>query len=275
MSKKMQGKVVMITGAADGQGRAHAVRMAEEGADIAILDLCVTLDSTPYGGPSKEDLEETARLVRELGSQVHAAVVDVRDAAGMQAFVSDVEREIGTVDVLIAQAGICTFGKSWEMSEEHWDETVDINLKGAWLSAKYVIPAMIEKRSGVLLFTSSAAALTSFANLSHYSAAKGGLVSMVDSMAGELGEFNIRVNTIHPGNVSTRMVHNGPTYELFAGRPDAPVEQIAAEFQKMHMLPIPWQEPRDIANAALFLASDEARYITSVHLPVDAGLTRK
>lgn len=274
-STSMDGKVVLITGAAGGQGRAHAVRMAAEGADVVICDLCEDLPSTPYEGPGEDDLAETVRLVRQHGREPISRVLDVRDFAALQELVADARERFGRIDVLVAQAAICNFGLSWEMSEEQFAETLDINLKGQWLSAKAVIPQMIEQRSGSIVFTSSSAGLKGAPNLSHYSAAKAGLIGLMEAMSRELAEYGIRVNTVHPGNVSTRMVHNAPAYELFAGDPEATSDVVAPLFQQLHQLPVPWLEPEDIAEAVLWLASDRARYVTAVTLPVDAGMVRK
>ena len=270
---RMDGKVALITGAARGQGRAHAMRLAEEGADIIAVDICHDVTSAPYAMATPDDLVQTAKLVEKLDRRVVTAEVDIRDLAGLTSAVSQGVRELGHLDVVIANAGIASFGLGWEMPEETWQEMLDINLSGTWRTCRATIPIMIEQGTGgSIILTSSVAGLAGHGMMTHYSAAKHGLVGLMQALVNEVSPHNIRVNCIHPTSVNTDMLHNPATYELFGvSNSDA----IGEKFLTINALPVPWVESLDLANAALFLASDEARYVTGVSLPVDAGFLSK
>ena len=274
---RVQGKVALVTGAGRGQGRSHAVRLAEEGADIIAVDICADVDGIRYGMATPEDLAQTAKLVEDCDRRVVTAVADVRDYGRLKAAVDQGVATLGRLDIVAANAGVTSYYPSWKLSEEGWDVVVDTNLKGVWHTCKAAIPHLIDGgRGGAIIITSSTAGLRGIANLAHYSAAKTGLVGLMRTMAGELAPHNIRVNTVHPTAVDTDMVHNKATYDLFIPEPaDRNRDGVAGPMQALNMLPIPWVDPRDISNAVLFLASDEGRYITGARLPVDAGSSER
>jgi SDR family mycofactocin-dependent oxidoreductase len=273
---RLDGKVALITGGARGQGRSHALTLAREGADIAICDVCEQLPTAPYPPATEEDLARTARMVEDLDRRCTAVKADVRDGAQMRGVVERAVRELGHVDVLVANAGIESFGKAWELAEEQWDEMVSVNLTGVWESCKAVVPHMIGRRRGVIVMTSSLAGLKGLANQAHYAAAKHGVVGLMKALAIELAPYGIRVNTVHPSSVDTPIIKNQAMYTLFSGgNPEATLEEVTPAFEGLNLLPIPWMEPQDVSNAVLWLVSDEARYVTGVALPVDAGASVK
>lgn len=269
---RLEGKVAFITGAARGQGRNHAVRMAQEGADIIGLDRCEPIDTAPYGMPGPDDLKETVRLVEAEGRRMLSFEADVRDYDAVAAAVGAGVDEFGQVDIALANAGIVSFSPAHEMSEEMWQEMLGINLTGPWHTAKAVIPHMLPRKRGSIVITSSGAGLHGVANVAHYSAAKHGVVGLMKSLALELAPSMIRVNTVNPTNVDTPMIQNEAMFKLFRPDLDAPtiddVSHLMAEYPAM---PVPWVEVEDVTNAVIYLASDESRYITGVALPIDAG----
>ena len=269
---RVDGKVALITGAARGQGRSHAVRLAEEGADIIAIDNCADLATVSYPGPTEEELDETAALVKGLGRRVVTAKVDVRHYEALAAAVNDAVTELGHLDIVNANAGIGSSPyRGHEIPPQVWQEMIDINLTGVWHTCKATIPHMLE-RGGSIILTSSVAGLRPYANIAHYVAAKHGVVGLMRSLAVEYGPYNIRVNTINPTQVDTPMIMNDAAYRLFRPDLESPTrEDMAEPSQQMHVLPIPWVDPIDVSNAVLFLASDESRYVTGVALPVDAG----
>ncbi|MGB8391226.1 mycofactocin-coupled SDR family oxidoreductase [Mycobacterium sp.] len=274
MTGRVEGKVAFITGAARGQGRSHAVRLAQEGADIIAVDICRGFDASPAPAATPEDLAETADLVKNLDRRVVTAQVDVRDYAALKAAVDNGVEELGRLDVIVANAGIGTTGvKLHKMDEASWEETLGVNLGGVWKTVKAGVPHLkAGGRGGSIIITSSVGGLKAYPQVGHYIAAKHGVVGLMRTFAVELGADSIRVNTIHPTHVCSPLLMNEPTYRLF--RPDLEnpgPDDLAPICQSFHFLPIPWVEPADISNAVLFLASDEARYITGVTLPVDAG----
>lgn len=275
----LDGKVAVITGAARGQGRAHAIRFAEEGADIIALDICRDVETISYDLATPEDLQETVAAVERLDRRIIASETDTRDFKAVTEAVDHGVAEFGRVDVLVANAGIGdSYATAQEMSEKAWLEMIDINLSGVWRSCRAVIPHLIDAgRGGSLILTSSSAAYVGLANLGHYSAAKAGVVGLMQSLAVELGPHMIRVNTLHPTTVNTPMALNQATYDLFlpgAGLSADSVEdqsQVAEAFEGLNAMPVPWIEPVDMANAALYLASDMGRYVSGTQLRVDAG----
>jgi SDR family mycofactocin-dependent oxidoreductase len=275
MAGRMEGKVAFITGAARGQGRSHAVRLAQEGADIIAVDICADIDTvTPYYPlATEEELAETVKAVEALDRRIVARKADVRDLAGLQAAFDEGLTELGRVDAVVANAGIATYGKAWELSGEQWKDMIDVNLTGVFHTAKVAIPSMIEAdRGGSIVFTSSIGGLKGIQHVAHYVAAKHGIVGLMRTLANELGPHRIRVNTIHPTNVDTIMIQNPGTYAMFSpGDPEPSQEKAMPGFLSLNTLPVPWVEPVDISNAVLFLASDEARYVTGATFPVDAG----
>jgi (+)-trans-carveol dehydrogenase len=274
MTGRVEGKVAFVTGAARGQGRAHAVRLAQEGADIIAVDICKQIDSVQIPLSTPEDLAETADLVKNLDRRIYTAEVDVRDYDALKAAVDAGVEQFGKLDIIVANAGIGNGGQTLDKtSEGDWDDMIAVNLSGVWKTVKAGVPHILAGgRGGSIILTSSVGGLKAYPHTGHYVAAKHGVVGLMRTFAVELGAQNIRVNSVHPTNVNTPLFMNEPTMKLF--RPDLEnpgPEDMLVIGQLMHTLPIGWVEPEDIANAVLFLASDEARYITGVTLPVDGG----
>ncbi len=274
---RVEGKVAFITGAARGQGRSHALRLAQEGADIIAVDLCRQVDSARYPLATSEDLQQTVKEVEALDRRIVAVEADVRDFAALKSAVDDGVAQLGRLDIVSANAGIAGFGRADELTDEEWGDMLDINLTGVWHTAKAAIPHLkAGGNGGSIILTSSTAGLMGMENLAHYVAAKHGVVGLMRTLALELAPDMIRVNSVHPTSVDTDMIHNSATYALFAPDLDNPTrDQVGERFQGLNALPIKWVEPVDISNAVLWLASDEARYVTGVTLPIDAGSTTK
>lgn len=273
---RLQGKVAFITGAARGQGRSHALRLAEEGADIIAIDVCEPVGDMPYEFPTEADLAETARQVEALDRRIVTHKADIRDFDALKAAVDDGVAQLGRLDIVSANAGIGSSPyKTWELPNDVWRDMIDVNLTGQWHTVKAAVPHMIDAgNGGAIVLTSSMAALRTYANVAHYTAAKHGMVGLMRVLAVELGEYGIRVNSLHPTQVETPMIMNDAAMRLF--RPDLEnptVDDFAAASQTMHTLPVPWVQPVDISNALLFLASDEGRYVTGMEFPISAGST--
>ncbi|MCU1558067.1 MAG: 3-ketoacyl-ACP reductase [Microbacteriaceae bacterium] len=271
---RLDGKVAFITGAARGQGRSHALRLAQEGADIIAIDIEEQMGSVPYAMSTPDDMAETVRQIEALDRRIIATKADVRDYDAVKSALDDGVAQLGRLDIVSANAGIFSFGTMEELTDVEWDELQDVNLKGVWHTAKAAIPHLRANGGGSMILTSSSAGVKAVPNIGHYVAAKHGVIGLMKTLALELAPDMIRVNTVNPTSVNTDMIQNAATYELFA--PDLPVaertkEVIGERFKTMNALPIPWVEAVDISNAVLFLASDEARYITGVVFPVDAG----
>jgi SDR family mycofactocin-dependent oxidoreductase len=275
MAGRVEGKVAFITGAARGQGRSHAVRLAEEGADIIAVDVCGPISADSQIAPSTaDDLNETADLVKGLNRRIVTAEADVRDFAGLQRVVDSGVEQLGRLDIIVANAGIGNGGQTLDKtSEEDWDDMIGVNLSGVWKTVKAAVPHLIYGgHGGSIILTSSVGGLKAYPHTGHYIAAKHGVVGLMRTFAVELGQHFIRVNSVHPTNVNTPMFMNKGTMKLF--RPDLEnpgPDDLAVAAQFMHVLPIGWVEPVDISNAVLFLASDESRYVTGLPLTVDAG----
>jgi SDR family mycofactocin-dependent oxidoreductase len=259
------GRVAFITGAAHGQGRATALALAREGARIAGFDVARPLSYPGYGMGSRGDLESLAAACRDLGSECLTFAGDVREDEAITQAVDATVSRLGRIDILFNNAGICAYGLAHELTEEAWDAMLDINLKGAWLVARRVIPVMIRQQSGVIINNSSIAGLRGMARLSHYAASKWGLTGLTKSWAIELAPYGIRVNSLHPTGVNTPM--NDGLAELEGKTPREIAERSAG-----NLLPVPWIEPEDVAHAVLYLASDRARYVTGAPFVIDAGL---
>jgi (+)-trans-carveol dehydrogenase len=273
MSGRVEGKVAFITGAARGQGRSHAIRLAQEGADIIAVDHCADIETVSYPMATAADLEATAKEVEALGRRVHTAHADVRDFGSLKAAVDAGVAELGRLDIVSANAGILSNGQSHELSEETWGTMIDINLSGVWRTCKAAIPHLIAGgRGGSIILTSSVAGLRSYNGVSHYVSAKHGVVGLMKTLAQELAPHSIRVNTLNPTQVDTDMIQNESMYHLFCPDIENPTRaEFGAASAATILLPVDWVESIDVSNALLFLASDEARYITGVALPIDAG----
>jgi SDR family mycofactocin-dependent oxidoreductase len=269
MAGRLEGKVALISGAARGQGRSHAVRLAQEGADIIAFDVCQQLPTVGYKMATPEDLKETAKQVEDLDRRIIAREADVRDAAAVRAVVEEGVAELGRLDVVSANAGIATFSENaWSMEEDVWEETIAVNLTGVWKTLKAAIPAMIDAgNGGSIVITSSTAGIKGMAGIAHYDSSKHGVVGLMRTLAIELAPHSIRVNTVHPTGVNTPMVVNDYMAQFLVG------DFTAANMT--NLLPVELVEAVDISNAVLWLASDEARYVTGTCLPVDAGFLQK
>jgi (+)-trans-carveol dehydrogenase len=273
-SRRFEGKVALVTGAARGQGRAISIALAQEGANVIAVDICRQVDSVPYPMARPEDLAETVRDVEAAGARVVAREVDVRNAEALKDAVEKGVSEFGRLDVVSANAGVFGGGRLEDLEEQTWRDLIDINLTGVWLTAKVAIPHLRAAGGGSIVITSSSAGLMASENIGHYVSAKHGLVGLMRVLALELGKDSVRVNTVHPTSVNTEMLHNELTYSLFA--PDLPQAQrtraeLIPRLRAIQALPTPWVEPSDVANAVLWLASDEARFVTGAAFPVDAG----
>jgi SDR family mycofactocin-dependent oxidoreductase len=263
--QEFAGKVAFITGAAHGQGRAAALALARAGARIAAFDVAKPLAYPGYGLGSQDELQALQLACREAGSDCLTFAGDVRDDAAITAAVDATVAAFGRIDVLFNNAGICAYGLAHELTEDAWDSMIDINLKGSWLVARRVIPVMIRQHSGVIINNSSVAGLRGMDRLSHYAASKWGLTGLTRSWAIELAPHGIRVVSIHPTGVNT------PMNDGLAALEGATPEEIA-ERSAGNLLPVPWIEPEDVAEAVLYLASDRARFITGSQFVIDAGL---
>ena len=271
---KLEGKVAFITGAARGQGRSHAIRLAQEGADIVALDICQDVETVPFAGATEADLQETVKEVEALDRRIVAQQADVRDLAAVQRVVDEGLSQFGHIDIVCANAGILSITPTLEVTEEQWDTVVDINLTGVWKTVKAAAPSMVERgEGGSIILTSSAAGLIAYPNLGHYTAAKHGVTGLMRVLAVELAPHRIRVNSVHPTTVDTPMIDNPAIRELFTGQGDISREEASEAFKPLNALPVPWVEAVDISNAVLYLASDEARYVTGTTMVVDAGAT--
>lgn len=270
---RVSGKVAFVTGAARGQGRSHAVRLAEEGADIIAVDICQQLPTVPYPMAQPEDLKETQLLVEATGRRIVAEMADVRDLRALEDAARKGLDAFGRIDIVVANAGIGGAAQILDLTPEQWSTMIDVCLTGVWNTIKASVPPMVSaKQGGSVIVTSSVGGLRALVNCGHYAAAKHGVIGLAKTLANELAADNIRVNVVCPSSVKTPMMLNDWTYSLF--RPDLshPTLDDAIEaYKTLQILDIPWVEPVDISNAVLFLASDESRYITGITLPVDGG----
>jgi len=262
---EFKGRVALITGAAHGQGRATALALAREGMNIAALDVAKQLPYPGYGMGTNDALQSVVRECQAQGVEAQGYTGDVRDNAAMASAVADMFQRWGRIDLLFNNAGICAYGLAHELTEEAWDAMLDINLKGAWIVARHVIPHMMAQRAGVIINNSSIAGLRGMGRLSHYAASKWGLVGLTKSWAIELAPYRIRVVSLHPTGVNT------PMNDGLAMLEGATPQQIA-ERSAGNLLDVPWIEPEDVAGAVVYLASDRARFITGSQFVIDAGL---
>ncbi len=267
MAGRVAGKVAFITGAGRGQGRSHAIRLAEEGADIIAVDICRDYGTVPYAMATEADLALTVKAVEALDRRIIATQADVRDAAALAAAVDDGVAQLGRLDIVSANAGICTVQPWDEVSPAVWQDTLDTNLTGVWNTMVVSVPHLIAAGGGSITCTSSTAGIKGLPYLAPYVAAKHGVVGIARTMANELAAHKIRVNTVHPTGVDTPMGTGLGGLEALIGR-DPNLGPIY-----VNALPVEIVDPRDISNAVLFLASDEARYVTGLEFTVDAGNT--
>lgn len=265
MAGEFEGRVAFVTGAAHGQGRETALALAKAGARIVGFDLGHDVEGVDYGMGSRADLDALQQAVRDAGSDALVFEGDVRDDAAISKAVNETVEAFGRIDILFNNAGVCFYGVSHELCEDEWDAMLDINLKGAWLVGRRVIPVMIEQQCGVIINNASIASFRGMNRLSHYAASKWGLTGLTKSWAIELAPHGIRVLSIHPTGVNT------PMNDGLAAMEGKTPEEIA-EASAGNLLPVPWVEAEDVANAVLFLASDKARYVTGSQFVLDAGL---
>jgi SDR family mycofactocin-dependent oxidoreductase len=274
----MDGKVVVITGAARGQGRAQAIRLAEEGASIVACDIAGQIASVPYPMGTENDLEQTVSEVEKLDQRCVAVKADARSTADMQRLAQVALTEFGRIDSLVVTHGISNGTGEWNASDEQFDDIVDVNLKGVWKACRAIIPHLIEGgRGGSIVLTSSVAGLQAFTGLvPSYVAAKAGVIGLARALSAELAPHWIRVNAICPGTVDTPMIMNDNILSLFSGKQTGGTRQ-EAEFaaQSLALLPAPFLDARDLANAVLWLVSDEARFVTGTAIPVDLGMSNQ
>lgn len=268
MNNDLKGKVAFITGAAHGQGRATAIALAKEGVHVAALDIAQTLRYPGYELGSKNELDSLKKECESYGVSCLIFTGDVRVDEDINNAVTKTVEQLQKIDILFNNAGICAYGLAHELSEKEWDTMLDINLKGAWLVARRIIPVMIEQRSGVIINNSSIAGLRGMNRLSHYAASKWGLTGLTKSWAIELAPHNIRVLSIHPTGVNTPM--NDGLAALEGLTPKEIGEKSAG-----NLINVPWVEAEDVANAVIFLASDRSRFVTGSQFVLDAGLLTK
>ena len=267
---RLSGKVAFVTGAARGQGRAHAVRLASEGADIIACDICGPVGSVTYAPSTLDELRETEALVVAEGRRALVGQVDVRDLASLQEFVDKSVAELGRLDIVVANAGVLSVGWLWEITEEQWADVIGVNLTGVWHTIKVTVPKLLSQDTGgSIILTSSGAGTKGFPFIGHYTASKHGVVGLCRTLANELGPHDIRVNAILPAGVKTAM---GDVPDLVALLQEN-AETLAPIY--MNALPHTHMEPEDSAAVVAFLASDDARYMTGALVPVDFGTTNR
>ena len=273
----LEGRVAFITGAARGQGRAHAVRLASDGADVIAIDICGPIsDTITYPPATTEELAETVRAVESTGRKVLAREVDIRDLAALEQVVADGVEQFGRLDIVVANAGVLSWGRMWEMSEEQWDTVIDVNLNGTWRTIRAAVPAMIEAgNGGSIIIVSSSAGLKATPGNGHYSASKHGLVALTNALALEVGEYGIRVNSIHPYSIDTPMVEREAMMAVFAKHPS-----YLHSFAPMPLHPVNHQSkkglkefmtPEEVSDVVAWLASDGSATVSGSQIAVDRG----
>lgn len=267
----MSRPVAFITGAARGQGRAFATRLAAAGMDIAAVDICADITGVPYAMATEADLAETIARVESAGGHALPLRADVRDPDALEAAATTTVEKLGGIDVVVANAGVFAAAKAWETGTEMWQAVLDVNLSGAWHTARATVPHLRERGAGSLVFISSIAGIKGIENLGAYSASKHGVIGLMRTLAVELAPEHIRVNAVCPSNVGTDILHNESTYQLFRPGGERDEASLREAFTRVNKIPIPWIEADDVAEAVAWLASDQARYVTGVVLPVDAG----
>lgn len=275
MADRLSGKVALVTGAARGIGRACAVRFAEEGADLALVDIAQDVETVPYRGAQTNQLDEAVAEIEGLGRKAIAIRADVRDGQAMRGAAERAIDEFGRVDALVAAAGIDSWGRAWELTDDQWRTMIDVNLTGVWQSAKAVTEHMLERGSGSMVLVGSVLSHKHNVGFAHYTAAKHGVLGLTRALALELAPQMVRVNSVDPTAVRTDMTLNPDFLGELAGQQSGSLEDAEERLSRWNAMPLLMVEPVDVANAALFLSSDEARYITGVSLPVDLGAMLK
>ncbi|HEY1989878.1 MAG TPA: mycofactocin-coupled SDR family oxidoreductase [Acidimicrobiales bacterium] len=275
-AEPLLGRVAVITGGGRGQGRSHALELARLGADVAICDLCEDVATIGYPLSTADDLAETAKLVDATGRRCVSEVADVRDLGALIAFVDGVQASLGSVDIMVANAGVTAIGSVCDMTASQWGDVIDINLTGVFNAIRAAAPHMRKQRSGRIIGISSMLGRFSQPAIPAYTASKWGVIGLCKSAAFELAGFGVTVNVIAPGNVSTPMIHNDQLYGLM--RPDlehATADDVAPVMAELHTQPVPWLEPEEITAAVVYLVSDGARHITGSVLDVNAGASAR
>lgn len=275
MTDDFTGKVALITGAARGQGRSHAIRFAEAGADLVLCDLGTDLPTVPYGLGRDDELAETAELALEASGGTARVVherADVRDTKQVAGLVQRGIKELGRIDIAVANAGIAGIARIAQMTDDEWQTMIDINLGGVFKTLRAVTPHMVERGSGRMIATSSIVGRQGSENIGHYVAAKWGVIGLVKSLALEVAAHGITVNAVCPTSVNTVMIQNEPFHQLFLpDKPDYTMADVEAAYTALNPIPVPWLEPSDVTDAVMYLASDDARYVTGEALAVALG----
>jgi (+)-trans-carveol dehydrogenase len=272
VTERLQGKVALITGAARGQGRSHAIALAREGADIFGVDMCAQVETVAYPLSTTDDFAETAKLVTGTGQRIETYIGDVRSSADMRGATEQALSTFGKIDIVVANAGIWTPGSVWEMDDQTWQDMIDINLTGVFNTVRFAIPQMIERKSGSLILISSTCGVKALGWMPHYNAAKHGVMGLTRSLALDLGPYFVRANAILPSTVNTPMIMNDASYKIYRPDLENPTrEEAMSGFYAHNAMPRPYVEPEDVSEAVLFLASDASRYITGIGVPVDLG----
>jgi SDR family mycofactocin-dependent oxidoreductase len=279
-NESLQGRVAFVTGAARGQGRAHAIRLANEGADIIAADICAPVSGTiTYPAATADDLAETVRGVEAAGRKVLARAIDVRDLEAQQQLVADGVEQFGRLDVVVANAGVLSWGRVWELTPEQWDTVIDVNLNGTWRTIKAAVPAMIDAgNGGSIIIVSSSAGVKATPGNSHYAASKHGLVALTNSLALEVGEFGIRVNSIHPYSIDTPMIEPEAMATIFSKFPSflhsfAPMPYHKVTDGKNEGLAA-FMAPEEVANVVAWLAGDGSATLSGSQIAVDRGVLK-
>ena len=269
---EVEGRVALVTGAARGQGRAHAIALANEGADLIVTDLCADIGTVPYPLGTAAELTETVSLVEATGQRCLSMPADIRDTAGIGLVVEAGIEAFGQIDICVANAGVTGYGKFHELDDDTWNDMIDVDLTGTFKTIRAVLPHMIERRYGRIIATSSMAGRMGNANLAHYVAAKWGVIGMVKSLAMEVANKGITVNAIAPAAVDTAMLHNEAMYKLFCPDMDAPTrEDVTPRYQAMNRLGVAWMAPEEVSRAVLFVAADAASSMTGQVIEVSLG----
>ena len=267
----LDGKVAIVTGGARGQGRAHAVALAAEGADVVVCDVADDIATVPYPLGTEAELHDTVAAVEALGRRSFGRVVDVRDTDALDALVAETVASFGQIDICVANAGVCGFGAFWEIDDAMWDDMIGVDLTGAFKTMRAVTPHMIERGAGRIIATSSMAGRQGNPNLAHYVAAKWGVIGLVKTLAMEVARHGITVNAVAPAAVDTPMLHNPAMYSLFCPDLEAPTrEDVTPHYEAMNRMRVPWMAPAEISRLVVFLCADESAGMTGQVM--EAGL---